>query len=106
MQHIAVSIEQCELFHDLPYATVEQVKELVSERRFGAGETIFREGDAAEEIFILASGQVELTYTLPNHADVSLPITAVSPGELFGWSAAAGAKNLTAKAHTATESTI
>ena len=32
----------------------------ISTRSFGAGDTIFREGDAADELFVIKQGQVEI----------------------------------------------
>ena len=101
-----VSIERCGLFDDLPNATLDRVRAIVVEQRYLEGETIFHEGDDADALYILASGRVELSYTLPNDASVSLPITRVSPGDLFAWSAAVGGKQLTAKAHSASESLV
>jgi CRP-like cAMP-binding protein len=102
----AVSIEDCALFSDLPSATLDRIRSVTVERHYGDGETIFHEGDDAVELFILASGRVELSYTLPNDATISLPITKVAPGDLFAWSAAVGGKRLSAKAHTSGESVV
>jgi CRP-like cAMP-binding protein len=83
-----------------------QVTCLVAEREYPTSSIVFYEGDRAEELFILASGKIELTYTLPNNSCVTLPITKVLPGEVFGWSALAGGQNLTAQAKTLEDSSV
>jgi len=101
-----VSVEECELFRGLSSEFLERIKSTIVEREFDPDETIFEEGDDANELFILAQGEVELSYTLPNDRKVSIGITKVAPGELFGWSAAAGGKRLTAKACSASDSCV
>ncbi len=51
-------------------------------RRFAAGELILREGDPAEEIFLLMRGLVSVTVDLPN--DRRQRLSTVSPGMVFG----------------------
>ena len=93
-----VRFESCTLFQGLPAAVLEGVGRLVVEREYPADATIFLEGDPAVELSILASGEVELDYTLPGRPSVILCITKVSPGEMFAWSALAGNATLTARA--------
>ena len=93
-----VPFERCILFKGLPAAVLEEIGRLVVEREYPAGATIFVEGDPAVELRILASGELELDYTLPGRPDVILRITTVSPGEMFAWSALAGNATLTARA--------
>ena len=93
-----VRFERCTLFQGLPAAVLDEIGGVVVESEHLAGATIFVEGDPAAELRILASGEVGLDYTLPGRPDVILPITKVSPGELFAWSALAGNAILTARA--------
>ncbi len=93
-----VRFESCTLFQGLPATVLEEIGKLVVEREYPADATIFVEGDPAVELCILASGEVELDYTLPGRSDVILRITQVSPGEMFAWSALAGNATLTARA--------
>ena len=93
-----VRLENCTLFQGLPAAVLEEIGRLVIEREYPAEAVIFVEGDPAVELSILASGAVELDYTLPGRADVILRITNVAPGEMFAWSALAGNATLTARA--------
>ncbi len=77
---------------------VEEIRALVREQVFKANEEIFDEGDDATNVYILKSGQVELTFTLPTHRDQTVRITVVRPGELFAWSGLTGGTQLTARA--------
>jgi len=101
-----VSIEECPLFQGITALTLERLKQAVHEKAYPEGSTIFYEGDPASELYLLAAGEVELSYTLPNDATVSLPISRVLPGELFAFSAALGGTSLTAKAHAAAASDV
>ncbi len=68
-------------------------------RRFAAGETLFREGDTADEAFLLQEGRVRL---LKRVRMVERSLIVLKPGDLFGESALidAAARNSTAVALT------
>ncbi len=51
------------------------------EIKFQAGETIFREGNPGNKLFIIRQGSVMLT---KNIDDAELPLTELGPGEVFG----------------------
>ncbi len=93
-----VRFESCTLFQGLPATVLEEIGKLVVEREYPADATIFVEGDPAVELCILASGEVELDYTLPGRPDVILRIATVPPGEMFAWSALVSNATLTARA--------
>jgi len=50
-------------------------------RIYPAGEVLFREGEHGEEMFVLQSGEVEISRRMRNEDQV---IAVVSPGEFFG----------------------
>src|SRR3984957_19612427 len=66
-------------------------------RRFVAGETLFKEGDTANEAFLLQEGRVRL---LKRVRMVERSLMVLKPGDLFGESALldAAARNSTAVA--------
>jgi toluene monooxygenase system ferredoxin subunit len=101
-----VRLEHCGLFTGLPPGVLERIQAFVCVREFDENATIFNEGDPAEELFLLASGEVELDYTLPSQPDTVLKITRVAPGEVFAWSALAGLSQLSAKARTLKKSCV
>jgi len=53
-------------------------------RRFAAGEALFREGDAANEAFLLQEGRIRL---LKRVRMVERSLIVLKPGDLFGESA-------------------
>lgn len=48
------------LFEMLAQPELQLLAELSRERRFGAGETIFEEGDLGDSLFVIVSGEVEV----------------------------------------------
>jgi CRP-like cAMP-binding protein len=62
---------------------------LCSSRTYEAGASIFREGDSAEQLFVLEEGKVALQKDVPlPEAQLGRRITVdvVTRGEVFGWS--------------------
>jgi CRP-like cAMP-binding protein len=53
-----------------------------------AGTTIFNQGDVAENLFLVASGEVTIHYKPIDGP--SMTVTRVQPGAVFGWSSAMG----------------
>jgi CRP/FNR family transcriptional regulator, cyclic AMP receptor protein len=53
----------------------------VRERRLPAGTIVFRQGDAGEDMFVVASGRVQLTMGTGGHEKV---IGVLEPGDFFG----------------------
>lgn len=80
-----------EVLRRYPYftqATDERLREIAmaaDERTFPAGETIFREGDKAEELYIVVEGEVDIQYTLGSGEQRT--VDTLVPGELMMWSA-------------------
>lgn len=101
-----VPLENCGLFLGLPPEVLDRIQELVSEREFDENTTIFSEGDPAEELFILACGEVELDFTLPTQPDTVMRITRIAPGEAFAWSALAGLTRLSSTSRTLRKSRV
>jgi CRP-like cAMP-binding protein len=51
--------------------------------RYAAGERVFAEGEPAEKVCMLMSGEVAIEIGVPGREPV--PIAKVGPGEIFGW---------------------
>ncbi len=101
-----VSLEKCWLFGGLEPSVLNKIQPFVTEKHFESGAGIFAEGDPARFLYILGQGEVELTYTLPGNTPVTMRITNVSPGEVFGWSALARGKSLSAAARALTDCAV
>lgn len=79
----------------VPLAVAASVVELP------AGTVIFRQGDAAQTLYLLVSGQVGLELCTPGGG--CKRILTVGDGELLGWSPALGQQRMTATARALTD---
>lgn len=64
---------------------LRQIAMVSEEKTYPAGETIFCEGDKADELFIVAEGEVDIKYTLGSGEERI--VDTLVPGELMMWSA-------------------
>ena len=79
-----MQLSSCYLFQGLSESQLEHLRTIGSEAPMQAGQWLFHEGDAAEQMYILKYGAVEL---LTSVDEVELPITIVrEPGNCFGTS--------------------
>jgi CRP-like cAMP-binding protein len=69
-------------FAGLPPDAVAAVNRLFRERGYQPGDTIYRAGEPASALFVVAAGNVKLLRHTPAGQDVLLDLLA--PGELFG----------------------
>lgn len=97
------------LLADLPLFSALRPKERalladsVDHRTFAAGETLFKAGDPGEALFVVVSGEVEISVT--DHAGQKIVLSTCAHGDAFGELAMldAGPRSATATALTATE---
>lgn len=77
-------LSSCYLFEGLSESQLSHLITIGNKTRIQAGQWLFREGEAAEQMFVLKEGAVELLTTVD---DVELPITIVKEsGNCFGTS--------------------
>jgi CRP/FNR family transcriptional regulator len=70
------------LFSTLAEEDLAQVAELALPRRFGSGETVFREGDASDTCYVIRRGHAR---ALREHPDGrSITLAQFGPGDIFG----------------------
>ena len=67
---------------------LEKLLPLIRHSRYGEGDHVFKEGQAAEVFYLLKSGKILLEQRLSDKMTVS--IDAIKPGYSFGWSAMLG----------------
>ncbi|GAA0580455.1 cyclic nucleotide-binding domain-containing protein [Caenispirillum bisanense] len=81
LEHIPQDVpwQQCRLFHDLPPAALAAVGRRLSSHDHAAGAILFREGEAADRLYVVLSGQLEVLIG----ADL-MPVAQLEPGEHFG----------------------
>jgi len=76
------------LFTGLSNQDVELLSKSFSPASFPSGTVIFRQGDKASRLYVLLSGHVSIQFK-PHDGEV-LTVAEISPGDVFGWSAALG----------------
>jgi CRP-like cAMP-binding protein len=80
------AIRTLDLFRGLAPRDVELLAARCHRRSFTPQEIIFGQGDRAESLFILISGKVAIRFK-PHDGEL-LTVSTISPGGVFGWSAA------------------
>ena len=79
------------IFRDLSTAQLQKIASISQENTYQPGQTIFREGDQAKDLYILKEGKVLLEMRIAPYPErtpsPSATIDVVTKGELFGWSA-------------------
>lgn len=75
-------LKKIALFENLTSPQLAQVAALTSERRVGAGQTIFKEDEVGDEFFVLVEGRVRISKKIPGIGEEALAI--LEPGAYFG----------------------
>ena len=70
------------IFGGLEGHSLERVVDVLQERSFRAGSTIFNEGELGREMYVLRDGEVEIQRE--SSEGKSVPIVRLGPGETFG----------------------
>jgi CRP/FNR family cyclic AMP-dependent transcriptional regulator len=80
------SLAEFPLFQNLPESLVDKIAALGEEQSFSQGDSIFREGEAADKLHFLLEGDVLLKVKLTSRPE-SITVSAVNQRfESFGWS--------------------
>ena len=75
-------LSKCDLLRHLPAEAIEQILPNVRKRSLNAGDVLFRAGDPADALFIVAGGAVEVVAESP--ASSGAAIAELGPGAAFG----------------------
>ena len=70
------------LFAEIPKAELQQLNGLAHRMSYGAGDTVFHQGDDGIGVFVVLEGQFELRHESPDGG--SKVEATVGPGEVFG----------------------
>ncbi len=70
------------LFEMLSEEELRVLAELSRTRKFGAGDVVFREGDAGDALFVLAQGEVDVVVRAASGEE--RPLATIGPNEAFG----------------------
>jgi CRP-like cAMP-binding protein len=87
-------LKQLSFSSDLPDVVLTQLAELAALHDHSAGEVLFREGSAFEELLIIAQGRLALEMHVPGRGEVRL--LTLGAGDLAAWSALVGNGQMTA----------
>lgn len=88
-------------FEGLSNEHIELLSEKFTPVSFPKETVIFNQGDRANRLYILLSGNVSIRFK--PHDQETFPVTNISEGDVFGWSAALGRDVYTSGAVTTTE---
>jgi CRP/FNR family cyclic AMP-dependent transcriptional regulator len=77
-------LAQVPFFEGMPEDEIALIAGCGRNVRFDAGETIFRQGDAADTFFVVRHGTVAVGNFVPPRGE--LVIETLEPGDVLGWS--------------------
>src|SRR5688572_15966963 len=70
-------------FRELPFEALVRLADRGSRRRFREGDELYRQGEAAQALFVVIRGQVRLSCTHPDLAGTEI-LADLGPSELVG----------------------
>jgi signal transduction histidine kinase len=77
-----VSLQSCKLFQGLPASELESLRQVAHERIFGMGETIFKQGDPGDGMYIIKDGEVHIAVS--TSSGERRVVSKLGRGEIFG----------------------
>ena len=76
---------KCDLLRHLPAEAIEQILPSIREHRMNAGQVVFRAGDPADALYIVARGSVEVVAASSSDpGGMGAVIAELGPGTAFG----------------------
>ena len=81
-----LQLTQIDIFKGLNRSQIEQLKPLMTFCSFSKDMVIFEQGNKAEFIYILAKGEVAISYK--PYDGQPIVVARIHPGNVFGWSSA------------------
>lgn len=75
-------VEGFQLFDNMAPEAIDDVIATATSRRYPSGETVFEQGDAADNFFVLLHGRLRVTQV--NAEGQQIVIRMVNPGDIFG----------------------
>lgn len=75
-------LKQAAVFADLEDAELERIGEICKAQRFKSGQTIFKEGEPGNRLFIIAAGEVRVSRQIPGSGEEALAV--LKQGACFG----------------------
>ena len=75
-------LDHCDLFRDLDTGTQDELAAAMRGHRFAAGEIVVRRGDAAESLYIVSEGMLDVRIEVPHRGRTVA--ARIGAGEVFG----------------------
>lgn len=101
------TLNDAELFAGVSPEDGRAIASLARRRRCPAGEVLFRQGDPAEELFVIQRGRVDLTFPLLVMGETKeTRFQSLEPGRTLAWSALVPPHRLTMSARCSTEAEV
>jgi len=91
-------LAQLTLFHDFSPEQLEQIQSFVEIGKYPKDQVIFEQGDQAQHLYVVISGEVIVRFKPYDGPDIT--VSHITPGGVFGWSAALGRSAYTSGAIT------
>lgn len=95
---LSQTLSQIQFLQDIAPERLEQIADIARIRDYNETDTVFREGDPAENIYLVVSGIVSLEVCAAGSG--CKQILTLGPGDLLGWSALLKQSRYTARART------
>jgi len=104
---MSVSLDEVSVFKDCAGQDLERLASVCEKITIKGGDRIFEAGRAAEYLYIVAEGCVELRFNVIHYNDVSqITLDRKCKGEAFGWSALTEPHEYTLSAFAAKDSEL
>jgi CRP-like cAMP-binding protein len=78
------TLHEIEFLHDMAPEHLEQIADIAHIRDFDESDVVFRQGQAAENLYLVMFGNVSIEACAPGLG--CKEILSVGPGEILGWS--------------------
>ncbi len=75
-------LKNAAIFADLSDSELERVGEICNEQQFKFGQTVFREGEPGNRLFIISEGEVRISRDVPGSGEEALAV--LKSGACFG----------------------
>jgi CRP-like cAMP-binding protein len=98
------SLRRLSCFSPISEASLKRAAMIAREETVPAGTRLFNEGDPADTLGIILSGEVDIQYTLPDGERRT--VDTLIAGDIVGWSALVPPHKLTASATTCKETKL
>lgn len=100
------ALQQLEFCRDMDQADLASLASIATWKEFARGDVLFREGEAAEEVYLIVQGEVGLSVFRPQVGHRHL--ASIKAGEIVGWSPMLGRQRMsdTARALAPTQTIV